>query len=219
MGTLGGGASYDRDNALGELHDLMTRGTLVLVVGPSGAGKDMLLRGARRALAGQWGYDFPAREITRPADAGGEAHLAITEADFAARQARGAYCLAWRAHGLGYGLPRAIEDGLAAGRTIVVNGSRAAVPEARARFTPLRIVHVTAPAHVIAQRLRGRGRESEEEIGARLRRATALAVEGPDVITLMNVAPPNQAIAGFVDLLTRLTRDRPALGAGRTRTG
>lgn len=194
----------------------MARGTLVLVVGPSGAGKDMLLRGARRALAGQWAYDFPAREITRPANAGGEAHVAITEAEFAARLAAGAYCLAWRAHGLGYGLPRVLEDGLAAGRTVVVNASRAAISEARQRFAPLRIVHVTAPPHVIARRLHGRGRESAAEIDARLRRAGALAVEGPDVITLVNVAPPKQAVAGFVDLLARLTREATA---GRLRTG
>lgn len=195
----------------------MARGTLVLVVGPSGAGKDMLLRGARRALAGQWAYDFPAREITRPAQAGGEAHVAVSEAQFAARVACDAYCLAWRAHGLGYGIPRAAADGLAAGRTVVVNASRAALDEARAHFELLRIVHVTAPAHVIAQRLRGRGRESDAEIDARLRRATALAVDGPDVITMVNVAPPKQAVAGFVDLLQRLTRERA--GARRMRAG
>ena len=96
-------------------------GTLTLVVGPSGAGKDTVIRSAQAALAEQWRYVFPQREITRPAGDRAEAHVAVTEARFAERQAQGAYALSWRAHNLGYGVPREIEDSLAAGRIVVVN--------------------------------------------------------------------------------------------------
>ena len=54
-------------------------GTLFLVVGPSGAGKDTLMYGARAALAGKQDILFARRAITRPLYAGGEDHDAVTD--------------------------------------------------------------------------------------------------------------------------------------------
>ena len=61
------------------------RTMLVLVVGPSGAGKDTLLGVAQNALAADARFRFVRRVITRPAHAGGEAHDAVSEAAFAQR--------------------------------------------------------------------------------------------------------------------------------------
>jgi len=183
------------------------RGTLFLVVGPSGAGKDTLLDGARAALAGDPAWVFPRRAITRPAAAGGEDHDALTGDEFARRRAAGGFALHWRAHGLDYGIPAAIEDELAAGRHVVVNVSRAAVADAARRFAPVRVLLVTAPAAVLARRLAARGREDADDIARRLRRAGDGLPDGVVAIRFVNDATPEEGIARFRDALVRAVRD------------
>ncbi len=179
-----------------------TRGTLVLIVGPSGAGKDSLIEGARARLATNGDFIFPQRDITRAADLGGEDYNAVSTAEFDRRRAAGAYSLSWGAHNLYYGVPADIEQNLHAGSSVVVNVSRAILDDARDRLTPVRVVNVTVPAAILAERLAARGRESLTDIEARLARATAYDVDGDDVVHFVNDRPLTESIAAFVEVLT-----------------
>lgn len=161
----------------------MTRGTLHLVVGPSGAGKDTLLAAAMIARPD---IVFPARSITRPEDPGGEPHIPVAPPDFDAMEARGAFALSWRAHGLAYGIPAEAEIALAAGRHVAVNVSRAVIGAARARFMPVRVLLVTASPAALAARLAARGREDAADIAARLARAGPAAPDWPDTTVIRN---------------------------------
>ena len=172
---------------------------LVLVVGPSGAGKDTLMERAREALAGEARFRFVRREITRPKGAGGEDHDAVTYEVFAARRAAGGYALAWEAHGLGYGVPADIVGDLDAGLVVVVNVSRAVLVEASQRFV-MRVLEITAPVEVLARRLAARGRESEADIAGRLARAVAVPA-GLDVVTVVNDGPVEAGVARVLAVL------------------
>lgn len=182
----------------------MAEGYLVLVVGPSGAGKDSLLDGARAALADDPRFVFARREITRPADSGGEDHIAVTEAEFRERQAAGRYALSWDAHGLGYGIPKSLEGDLAAGRTVIANVSRGVLDAARGKYAHVAIVSITVSPEILAARLRARGRETEAQIEGRLARAAAFSVTGPDVIDIRNDGDLAESIAAFVAALRGL---------------
>ena len=102
----------------------MSAGRLVVVVGPSGVGKDTLIG----ALAEHCPEIVVARRvITRAAGAKGEDHDAVSEALFDARLALGHYAVHWSAHGLRYAIPATIDGALAAGRMVVFNGSRGGI--------------------------------------------------------------------------------------------
>jgi ribose 1,5-bisphosphokinase len=178
------------------------RGRLIYVVGPSGAGKDSLLAWVRTHLAGDAGVRLAQRCITRPAAAGGEAHLALTEAQFEAALGRGDFALHWQANGHRYGIPREIERWLAGGQTVVVNGSRAHLPAALAKFPQLEAVHVTAPPEQLRLRLKRRGREDARAARRRLLRGAALAgAERAAALRLVNDGPLEAAgalLAAFV---------------------
>lgn len=172
---------------------------LVVVVGPSGAGKDTLMALARERLGGDARFRFVRREITRPAEAGGEDHIAVTPDAFAARRAAGAYALSWEAHGLGYGIPADVAADLAAGRVVIANISRAKIAEAATKF-PTLALEITAPAEVLARRLAARGRETAEDIARRLAREVALP-EGVRVVRVMNDRGPEEGAAAVVAVL------------------
>lgn len=146
---------------------------LILVVGPSGAGKDTLLNGVRDAVGEDGGFRFVRRVITRPGDLGEEAHESASEQEFELREQIGDFALSWRAHGLRYGIPADISIDLARGRIVIANVSRAVVAEAAARF-PVAVIEVTAPAAVLAARLQQRGRETADDVARRLAREIEL---------------------------------------------
>jgi ribose 1,5-bisphosphokinase len=173
-------------------------GRIYAVVGPSGAGKDTLMTAAAAALPDLM---LVQRVITRPAEAGGEAFDGVTAATFQARKAAGEFALDWVAHGLCYGIPASVEADLEAGRDVMFNGSRAALPQAQARFPGLSVLHVTAPVAVLADRLSARGREARADIARRLARAGYALPEGLDVRVVVNDGSVAEGVARFLAAL------------------
>ncbi|AWN55558.1 phosphonate metabolism protein/1,5-bisphosphokinase (PRPP-forming) PhnN [Methylobacterium sp. 17Sr1-1] len=174
----------------------MGTGGFVLVVGPSGAGKDTLLRLAREALAGEPRYVFPRRLVTRPPSEH-EDNEPIGEDEFRAGEAAGRFALSWRAHGLGYALPESTASLARAGHVVVCNVSRRVVAEARRRLPGVTVVEVTAPPEVLAARLAARGRPEDGDLGARLSRSAPVTAD----LVVMNDGSPE---AGADKLLAHL---------------
>lgn len=175
-------------------------GRLVLVVGPSGAGKDTLIRAARERLAGDPGFVFPRRVVTRPPSDAEDNDHADSET-FGCIAEAGGFAMRWRAHGLDYGVPAAIDDALRAGLTVVCNVSRTVVAAQRARYADTLVVEVTAPAPVLAERLARRGRAEDGDIAGRVARADGAERVRADV-TIVNTGPLDEAAKAFLGALT-----------------
>ncbi|UYV37216.1 phosphonate metabolism protein/1,5-bisphosphokinase (PRPP-forming) PhnN [Rhodobacteraceae bacterium D3-12] len=176
-------------------------GTLFLVVGPSGVGKDTLLDGARARLSGSKWFRFVRRVITRPEDAGGEDHIAATDAAFDQKLADGAFQHHWGAHGLRYGIPADVEDDLAAGINVVLNTSRNEVQAFRDKLNDVVVAYISASPSVIETRLRARGRENEAEIAKRLARMVEHPTPQDGALEILNDGTVEEGIAGLVDLI------------------
>ena len=161
-------------------------GTLVVVVGPSGAGKDTLIAHARERLSADPTIHFVRRAITREAQPDAEDHDTLTEAAFNAAEASGAFAVTWRAHGLSYGVPVQVNDHLATGGVAVLNGSRLALPAIQRAFGRVLTVHVTCRPDVLGARLAARGRETVQEQGQRLARASASSDRFADAVEIDN---------------------------------
>ena len=159
-------------------------GRLVLVVGPSGAGKDTLLGVAKAACADDRTVVFPRRVITREASAS-EDNDEVSIGTFQEALARGEYAMHWEAHGHCYALSRAMEDEIRSGRTVVANVSRTVIGAARRAYADVVVVLITAPPNVLAERIAMRARSSDGMAENRLRRTVEDASAVPDV-TIVN---------------------------------
>ena len=160
-------------------------GRLVLVVGPSGAGKDTLLGLARAACLNEERIVFPRRVVTREASSFEDNEQMSLDA-FRLAHSQGEFAIHWEAHGHCYALPRAIDDELRAGRTVVANVSRTVLEAMRRAYVDVVVVSITAPPEILAERLAARARSSDGRLADRLRRAVDDAAAAQDV-TIVNV--------------------------------
>lgn len=170
----------------------MTGGRLIAVVGPSGVGKDSVMDAL---VSARPGLVRVRRVITRPADAGGEDFTAVTVDAFQRMKDARAFALHWDAHGLSYGIPADIHTTLDRGQDVLVNLSRGVLDQAAAQFAQVHVLSISATPEVLAQRLTARGRETAQDIAARLARAAPPMPHGVRVTHIDNSGPLAGSIA------------------------
>lgn len=177
-------------------------GKMVLVVGPSGAGKDTLMSALRQALQARADVHFARRAITRDADPDAEDHETLTRSEFDSLVARAETALSWEAHGLGYVIPGHYDELIRSGDTVIANGSRRVLTKAANKYENAIVLLITAPISVLAERLAARGRESREDIEKRLQRAD---LEPENVANLVRIENTGTVESGVSKMLAALS--------------
>jgi ribose 1,5-bisphosphokinase len=177
------------------------QGRLIYLVGPSGAGKDSLLRWTRQKLRYRHDLLFAQRVITRERREDDEEHEPMNEQAYTELEQQGGFAMAWQANSHHYGVRREIDVALQRGMTVLVNGSRAHLARARERYPHLEAVHVTAPKAIIEQRLHARGRESAEQIVARQARQFPMSDNASFDLEIANAGPLEAAGTQLIKFL------------------
>jgi len=179
-------------------------GRLVLVVGPSGVGKDSILRYAMAHFAGDARFVFPRRCVTRTADPAAEDHESLDEMAFDELAGQGALALMWEAHGHKYGVRSNINAELERGRVVAVNVSRAIIAEIAGWYQNAVVVEITADPAVREARLVARGRETADDIWQRSRREVAALAHSLPRYVIRNDGDISHAGDEFCNLLAGL---------------
>ena len=145
-------------------------GRLFFFVGPTGAGKDSLLRWVQQRVPNR-DTVFARRTVTKPAQEG-DVHEAVDTATFWNLAAAGQFAMQWQVDGVSYGVRRCIEADLLAGFDVLVNGSREYVPQLQRLYPQAQVVWIEADAALLEERLAARGRESGAALLRRISRAS-----------------------------------------------
>jgi ribose 1,5-bisphosphokinase len=179
-------------------------GRLVLVVGPSGVGKDSVLRYAMAHFTGDAHFVFPRRCVTRIVDVAAEDHDSVDERTFDELAGKGAFALMWEAHGHKYGVRNEINSELERGRIVAVNVSRTIIAEAAGRYQNAVVIEIIADPSVREARLAARGREAVDNIKQRARRQVATPAHSLPLHVIKNDGEISEAGEKFCRLLAKL---------------
>jgi len=146
-------------------------GTLFLIVGNSGSGKDSIISGVISKYPSNLKQIYaPKRYITRPPSKF-EKNISITPEEFKKMEINGKLALKWNIYGLNYGIPIELERFLKKGHPVIINVSRTIVKQAREKYKNIRVIFIEVPFEITLQRIKDRKRETEDLLKERIERA------------------------------------------------
>ena len=180
-----------------------TKGCLITVVGPSGSGKDTIMRAGMEVFSDDPDVYWVRRVITRDSEPGREDHDSVSVEQFKKMSERGEFAVQWHAHGLSYGVPVSIHQHILDGKVVIANGSRAALDDFRQQFKNFKAVWINASEEVLVERLVDRGTESVEAIRERLQRRPSVTPDEDDVV-IDNNGQVDESVEQLINLILGL---------------
>ncbi len=191
----------------------MQYGKLVYLMGPSGAGKDTLLSLVKGVCHEKAEHLRPlyvaTRHITRPPCDSIEKHISLSKQEFLYLLSKGHFILHWQSHGHLYGIGKDVNVALAHNCLVLMNGSRAYLPQAQRLFPDLVPILLQVDQEVLQTRLWTRGREDAKQIQERMERCIEIESESGFMYTINNSGTLEGTLHTFKNLLTQLRTISP----------
>lgn len=185
---------------------------LFYIIGGSGAGKDSLIDYIRKQVPEHAPVEFIRRYITRPENAGGENHIALTEEEFFKYRDDELFAMCWFSHNTYYGIGAEIDCLLSKNISVVMNGSREYLNEAANKYPDIIPILISVDPFVLSERLFSRGRENYDEIQKRIAQAVKLenSVQHPNLLLVDNNSSLENAGEQLLSIITNRYSDKCA---------
>ncbi len=177
----------------------MPEGNLVIISGPSGAGKGTLVDRLVARVPGLWVSVSATTRAPRPGEAPGEDYVFMSDEAFARHVGEGAF-LEWaEVHGHRYGTLRStVDERLGRGDDVILEIDPQGALQVKARIPEAVLVFILVPSLAeLERRIRRRGAETDEQITTRL----ATAVRELDLVGKYDYVVENDDVARATDEL------------------
>jgi guanylate kinase len=171
--TLGGLGTGDSYTSLMSTRDLPSRGLLVVISGPSGVGKTTIVRAVKERLNGMFSVSATTRPRSEQEQDGVDYHF-LSEEEFTTRLAAGQMLEHAQVFGKHrYGTLRGpVDEALDAGRLVILEIDVQGACQVRDAAPEAFMIFILPPNEgALLERLRGRGRDTEEAIQRRFEEA------------------------------------------------
>lgn len=168
---------------------------IVLIVGPSGVGKDTLLKEVKKLLSS---VNFIQRYITRKPDYN-ESNYYLDEYAFEILKNSGFFISTWNAHGNYYGIAKnSITSGLN-----IISISRSKIKDFESYCENVYTINITVTKEILRKRLESRNRESSDEIEKRLNRSYE-TIDAKNLINFDNSDTIENSVKKLFELLNKI---------------
>jgi guanylate kinase len=148
----------------------LRRGNLLIVSGPSGAGKGTLVEALRDRVPDLWVSVSATTRPPRPGEEEGVHYIFLSPEEFERRVQRNEFLEHATVHGNRYGtLRRPVERGIAEGKQVVLEIDVQGALQVKDAMPRSILVFIVAPTmDELKRRLLGRGSETDDEVESRM---------------------------------------------------